>query len=304
MTSTRTGDRASQPGLGRRPVAQSPIGGANRKASTRKSIPFGPIFLILAAASTVLPFVAIVSASLQPAGSIVRGISWPAYPAFDNFVSAWNDGGFATLFQSSGIVGLVVTPVGVLFATWAGYAVGTMKFRGKALVLGLFLLGLTLPYEAIVVPLYYGLRGVGLLDTYWALILPLIGAFMPFGVFWMSAHFEAIPPSLIEAARLDGANNWKIFWRVLVPNSWGAITTLALLYFMWSWNQFLLALILIQDPSRRTAPAGLGQFVTQYGKDVPLLSAATILVILPVAVVFLVFQRRIIQGFLSGTVKE
>ena len=272
--------------------------------STRRSFPFAPIFLILVAVSTLLPFVAIVSAALQPAGSIVRGISWPTQPAFGNFARAWDDGGFATLFQSSGIVAFVVVPVGVLFACWAGYAVGTIDFRGRTLILGLFLLGLTLPYEAIVIPLYYGLRSVGLLDTYWALILPLIGAFMPFGVFWMRAHFESFPPSLIEAARMDGANNWRIFWRILVPNSWGAITTLALLYFMWSWNQFLLALILIQDPNRRTAPAGLGQFVTQYGKDVPLLSAATILVILPVVVVFLIFQRRIIQGFLAGTVKE
>lgn len=272
--------------------------------STRRSFPFAPIFLILVAVSTLLPFVAIVSAALQPAGSIVRGISWPTQPAFGNFARAWDDGGFATLFQSSGIVAFVVVPVGVLFACWAGYAVGTMTFRGRALILGLFLLGLTLPYEAIVIPLYYGLRSVGLLDTYWALILPLIGLFIPFGIFWMRAHFESFPPSLLEAARMDGANSWTVFWRILVPNSWGAITTLALLYFMWSWNQFLLALILIQDPNRRTAPAGLGQFVTQYGKDVPLLSAATILVILPVVIVFLIFQRRIIQGFLSGTVKE
>ena len=272
--------------------------------SSRRSFPFAPVFLVLVAITTILPFVAIASASLQPAGSIVRGISWPTHPALDNFGRAWSDGGFATLFQSSGIVAVVVVPVGVLFASWAGFAVGTMAFRGKALVLALFLLGLTLPYEAIVIPLYYGLREIGLLDTYWALILPLIGAFMPFGVFWMRAHFESFPPSLIEAARMDGATTWTVFWRILVPNSWGAITTLALLYFMWSWNQFLLALILIQDPNRRTAPAGLGQFVTQYGKDVPLLSAATIIVILPVVVVFLVFQRRIIQGFLAGTVKE
>jgi raffinose/stachyose/melibiose transport system permease protein len=271
---------------------------------SRRSFPFAAIFLILVTITTILPFIAIVSASLQPAGSIVRGVSWPTHPAFENFLRAWSDAGFATLFQSSAIVAFVVVPVGAIFASWAGFAVGTMTFRGKAFVLALFLLGLTLPYEAIVVPLYYGLRGIGLLDTYWALILPLIGAFMPFGVFWMQAHFMSFPPSLMEAARMDGASNWTAFWRILVPNSWGAITTLALLYFMWSWNQFLLALILIQDPSKRTAPAGLGQFVSQFGKDVPLLSAATILVILPVVVVFLVFQRRIIQGFLAGTVKE
>ena len=262
------------------------------------------MFLGVAALTTLVPLYAIVAASLQPAGSYVIGVTWPAHPNFGNYAHAWTEAGFASLYKSSGTIALVVVPIGVFCASLAGYALGTMTFRGKSVVLAVFLLGLTLPYEVIVVPLYYMLESLGLLNTYWALILPLIGLFMPFGVFWMRAHFDSLPASLIEAAKVDGASSWTVFWRILVPNSWPAITTLALLYFLWSWNQFLFALILIQDPSLRTAPAGLGEFTTQFGQDVPLLAAATILVILPVTVVFLVFQRQVMHGFLEGAVRE
>jgi raffinose/stachyose/melibiose transport system permease protein len=94
-----------------------------------------------------------------------------------------------------------------------------------------------------------------------------------------------------------------LFTKLLIPTARPALTTLALLYFLWSWNQFLLALILIQDPAHRTAPAGLGQFVSQYGKDVPLLAASTLLVITPVVVVYLIFQRQLVRGILQGAVK-
>ena len=269
-----------------------------------RKLPVAGVLLCLAAVTTVVPLVAIVLASLQPPNSIVSGFAWPTHPDFNNYAEAWTTGGFATLLQSSAIIALVVTPVGVVCASLAGYAFGTMKFRGKTAMLAYLLIGLTLPYEAIIVALYYGLRSVNLLDTYWALILPLIGAFMPFGILWMRSHFASIPPSLIEAAEMDGANSWTTFWRILLPTARPAISTLALLYFLWSWNQFLLALIVIQDQASRTAPAGLSQFITQYSKNVPLLSAATIIVIFPIVIVYIVFQRQLTRGFLQGGSKE
>jgi raffinose/stachyose/melibiose transport system permease protein len=108
---------------------------------------------------------------------------------------------------------------------------------------------------------------------------------------------------MIEASEMDGAGPLTTFWRIMLPTARPALSTLALLYFMWSWNQFLLALILIQDATRRTAPAGLGQFVTQYGKDVPLLSAATLIVIAPIVLIYLVLQRQLVRGILQGAVK-
>lgn len=269
----------------------------------RQSVLAGSL-LWFAALTSFVPFIAIILTSLQQPGSTVSGFVLPVNPYFSNYADAWTAGGFASLIQSSAIIALTVMPLGVLCATLAGYAMGTMTFRGKSVVLAAFLLGLTLPYETIVIALYYGFRDIHLLDTYWALILPLTGAFMPFGIIWMRSHFETVPKSLMEAAQIDGANSWTTFWRILVPTARPAISTLALLYFVWSWNQFLFALILIQDPTHRTAPSGLNVFVTQFGKNLPLLSAATVIVIVPVVIVYLVFQRQLLRGFLQGAVKE
>jgi raffinose/stachyose/melibiose transport system permease protein len=261
------------------------------------------IILLIAVALTVVPLISIFFAAVQEPGSPVTGLHWPEHPHWENFATACTVGGFASLFASSGTVAVAVVPVGVLLATLGGYALSRFRFRGSSVVVALLLLGLTLPLESIVLSLYYGMRSVGLLDTYWALILPLIGVFMPFGIFWMRAHFDSLPMELTEAAEMDGAGPYTVFVRILLPTAKPALATLALLYFMWSWNQFLLALVLIQDPNRRTAPAGLGQFVTQYGKDIPLLSASTIVVMVPVVIVYAIFQRQLVRGFLQGAVR-
>ena len=121
------------------------------------------------------------------------------------------------IFKSSVLIVLGVVPVSVVIATMAGFAIGHLRIRGGQLVFMLFLLGLTLPFEGVIVPLYYEIRGMGLLNTRWAIILPLIGLFMPFGVFWMRAHFLNMPKELSEAARIDGATTWQLFWQVHVP---------------------------------------------------------------------------------------
>jgi raffinose/stachyose/melibiose transport system permease protein len=259
--------------------------------------------LALAAVSVIVPLLVIVSSALQSPDSLDTALAWPAHPYWGNFADAWSMAGFASLFKSSVIVTLGVVPAGVILATLAGYAFATMDFYGKGVIFAVLLVGMTMPYEAIVIPLYYDLTGMGLANTYLALIFPLIGAFMPFGALWMRTQFASIPRSLIEAAQTDGASSLRILIRVLLPNVRPALATLAVLYFMWSWNQFLLALILIQDPSKRTAPAGLGKFVTQYTTNIPLLSAGTLIVITPVVVVYLLFQRQFLTGMSQGALK-
>ncbi|WP_436497176.1 carbohydrate ABC transporter permease [Actinokineospora sp. HUAS TT18] len=259
--------------------------------------------LLLAAASVLFPFLAILSAALQPPTNLAPGLDWPSDPHWENFATAWTTAGFGSLLKSSAIVAVGVVPVAVVLSTLAGYGLATSRSRLKGVLFALLMVGLALPYEAIVIPLYYDLRSVGLLNSYWALILPLIGAYMPFGVFWMRAHFESLPPELTEAAAIDGASSWRTLVSVLLPTARPALTTLALLFFMWAWNQFLLALILIQDPAMRTAPAGLGKFVQQFGKNIPLLSAGTLIVITPIVLLYLFFQRHFVKGILQGAVK-
>ncbi len=260
--------------------------------------------MVMAAVGVLLPLLVIILTSLKPAGSLTTGLSWPTHPNWHNYRDAWSVAGFSKLMRASTIVALGVVPVGVVFATLAGYAFGIMEFRFKSLIFGIFMAGLAVPYEAIVIPLYYDLKGVGLANTYFAVILPLVGAFMPFGAFWMRNHFASVPEAITDAARLDGASSWTILWRILLPNSRPALATLAVLYFMWTWNQFLLVLIMIQDPSKQTAPLGLALFVGQYTTNLPLLSAGTVIVIAPVLVVYALFQRQFTVGLTQGSLKE
>jgi raffinose/stachyose/melibiose transport system permease protein len=177
------------------------------------------VVLALFTAVVLLPLVNILTIALQEPGSRVTGLSFPTEFHFENFVRAWEVGGFADLMSSSALVAVVVVPVATLLSILSGYAFGTMRFRGSTALFYLFLIGLVMPFEATVVPLYYDLRSLGLTDTYWALILPEIALSVSFGTFWMRAFFLSSPRSLLEAARIDGASSWTALWRVLLPTA-------------------------------------------------------------------------------------
>ncbi len=263
----------------------------------------GQLILLVMAVLIVIPFLSIFLASMQPAGSAVTGLSWPETFSLENYQQAWTSAGFSTLLTNSLLVALGVVPLSVLLATLAGYALGTMNLRGENAILLFFVAGLTIPVEFIVIPLYFNLQSVGLGGSLVGVVLAEIALFMPFSVYWMRNHFRAMPRELVDAARVDGASTLVILRSVLLPLARPALTTLAVLVFMWSWNQFMLVLILIQDPDSRTAPAGLGFFVGQHGLDVPMLSAGTIIVLLPILLVYLFFQRSFIAGLLQGGLK-
>jgi ABC-type glycerol-3-phosphate transport system permease component len=261
------------------------------------------VVLALLAGVVLLPFLSIILAALHPSGSQINGLSVPDDWSWENFRLAWEQGNFTNLMRSSVVVAAGVVPLAVLLATLAGYGLAVLEVWGnRALSVG-FVLGLTLPAELIVVALFYNLREVDLTNSYVSIILAEVALFMPFGVYWMQAHFSSLPDELVDAARVDGCRDLTVLARVLLPISWPAITTLAVLFFMWSWNQFLLVLVMMQDPDRRTAPAGLGLFVGQYSTDIPLLSAACLIVIAPIVLVYLAFQRSFINGLTQGALK-
>jgi raffinose/stachyose/melibiose transport system permease protein len=220
-----------------------------------------------------------------------------------DLATAWNDGNFATYFRSSVIVAAAVVAISTVLSILAGYAFGLMRFRGAGVLFYLFVLGLTVPLEAIVVPLYYDLRDVGLTDTYWSLILPQAALSTAFGTFWMRAFFRSVPRSLLEAARLDGSSSWVTLWRIVLPLGRPAVLTMIVLVFVWTWNEFLLALVMVSDESLRTAPLGLAFFQGRNTNDEGLLMAGSLIVAAPVVIVFLFLQRHFIRGMLSGAVK-
>jgi raffinose/stachyose/melibiose transport system permease protein len=220
-----------------------------------------------------------------------------------SFATAWEDGHFGSYLRSSAIVTLSVVAASSLLSILAGYAFGLMRFRGEQALFYLFLLGLMVPLEATIIPLYYDLREVGLTDSYWALILPQAGISLAFGTFWMRAFFRSVPRSLVEAARLDGASSWMTLWRVVLPLGRPAVLTMVVLVFMWTWNEFLLALVMVSDEALRTAPLGLAFFQGRNTSEEALLAASSVIVATPVVVLYLILQRHFIRGMLTGATR-
>jgi raffinose/stachyose/melibiose transport system permease protein len=269
----------------------------------RGELYLGRAFLLVLMAVVILPFVSIFTTALYPSGSVPVGLSWPAEPQWGNFAEAFRVANMSALLVSSVLIVVAVVPISLVISTMAGFGIGLLRIKGAGWLLLLFVFGLTLPFEGIVTPLYFLARQMGILNTRLAIVLPLIGLFMPFAVFWMRAHFVNMPGEISEAARVDGASTWDLFWRIHVPLARAPIASLGILMAVWAWNQFLLALVLVEDPTQRTMAGALGAFQGHYATDIPLLCAGTILILLPTLLVFIVFQRQVIAALLQGSVK-
>jgi raffinose/stachyose/melibiose transport system permease protein len=261
-------------------------------------------FLSLAASIVIIPLVTLFSVSIQSPSSTATNLSWPDVFYWENYVIAWTKGDFPLpmLMINSLIVALVVVPLTVTVSVLAGYAFGTLRFPGRNAIFLVFMIGLIMPFEATIVPLYYQLRSMGLINSLPGVMLPQVGLFCAFGIFWMRQFFLATPMTLIEAAKIDGASTSRILRSVLLPISWPPILTLATLVFIWSWNEFLLALVVL-DRESKTAPSGLASFSGQWTQDLPALSAAAIIVALPTVLLYIALNRKIIAGILQGSVK-
>ncbi len=220
-----------------------------------------------------------------------------------NFAEAWTVGGFGRSLGNSVVVAAIVVGLSLVLAILSGYAFGTMRFRGSTALFYLFLLGLMIPAEATIIPLFFDLRALGLTDTYIAIAMPQVAQSVAFGTFWLRAQFRAMPVSLLEAAALDGAGPVQALTRILVPASRPAIVTMVVLVFMWTWNEFLTALVMTPSGRLRTAPLGLANFQGQYTAETALLAAGAVIVALPTVILFLFLQRHFIRGMLEGVAK-
>jgi raffinose/stachyose/melibiose transport system permease protein len=258
------------------------------------------------AIGALYPALSILSLALHTRNDLVTGFAFPTDPKLDSFRAAWDQADFATGFRSSLLVATTVTAVSAALSIGTGYAFGTMRVRGDRLVFNLMLLGIVFPFEASVIPLYYDFKWAGLLNTYWALILPQIGQSVAFGTFWMRAYFLSTPRALTDAARMDGASTFRVLTEVLLPQARPALLTLCALVFTYTWNEFLLALVLVSgDPDKQTAPLALSFFAgAERAGDPTKVAAAAVLVAMPVVIVYIVLQRHFIRGMLAGAIKE
>jgi raffinose/stachyose/melibiose transport system permease protein len=272
--------------------------------AARRTDAWNAAILVSFAAITVLPIVGIVLLSLQSGHGPVSGFELPDRLHFENYARAFEAAHFASYLKSSLIVSSAVVAGTVVVSTLAGYAFGTMRFAGENFLFYLLLTGLLIPFEAVIVPLYVELRAGNLTNTYWSVILPLIGVNSAFGTFWMRAYFRSVPRQLLEAGAMDGAGSFRILWQVLLPGARPALLTLVVLVFMWSWNEFLLPLVMLSREDLRTAPLGLAFFAGRYTMDLVGMAAAAVMVALPVVVLFVATHRRFVHGMWVGALKQ
>jgi raffinose/stachyose/melibiose transport system permease protein len=207
------------------------------------------------------------------------------------------------LLLSSITIVICVVPLSVLIGTMAGFGIAKLAPRGSNVVYLLFVVGLTLPIEVVIIPIYYEVQWLGLLNTKFAIILPLIGLFMPFSIYWMRAHFVNVPKEMGESAEVDGASAWQQFWLIQVPLARPAIMSLAILQFLWTWNSFLLPMVLVEVPLERTMAGALGAFQGQWGTNIPLLCAGSLIILAPSVLLFVTFQKQFVAALLQGAVK-
>ncbi|GIL29850.1 carbohydrate ABC transporter permease [Actinocatenispora comari] len=248
----------------------------------------------------VIPLIGVLFSAVTPSSRNHGGFALPTRIDLGNFATAWTEGHFASYLLASAVVTLAVVLLTAILAVLAGFAFARLDFVGANVLFFVLLAGLMLPEEAFVIPLYFNLRDVGLTDTYEALILPQTAQSLGFAVFWMRNQFRSFPGEIIEAAKLDGARDVRMLWQVIVPPSIASIATMCVLVAMWTWNEFLLPLVLVTSENHRTAPLGLAFFKGAHLTDYSLLSAAGVIVALPIVVLYVVLQKRFISGMLTG----
>jgi raffinose/stachyose/melibiose transport system permease protein len=262
--------------------------------------------LVLAVVVALYPAMAILALAVSTPAARPTPMGLPRSFTLANFAEAWTGGRFDSALLSSGFVGVCVVAATLLLTVPAGYALARLRVPFAGVVLGVLLLGVVLPYEGIVIPLYRQMLDWDLVNTWWALILPQIGLSTSLGVFWMHTFFSGLPGALGEAAAIDGASRAQTLLRVYLPSAAPAVATLALLVFLYTWNDFLLALVMIPDaPGVQTAPLALSFFAgNRQAADIGVTAAAAVIVALPLVVLYLFLQRRFISGLLAGAVKE
>jgi ABC-type glycerol-3-phosphate transport system permease component len=275
-----------------------------RRASRRRTRWGRHLVLFFFAVLSFYPILVMWFTALRPMReSLTSPFGLPTSLYLDNFTNAWTRGRFGDYFLNSVII-TVPSVIGVVvLSALAGYGIARFRFRGRMAIFYLILLGLTVPFQSVMIPLYYQLLAMGLLGTYLAVILPSIAFGLPFGVFLMQSFFEDLPNELHEAGRADGCSELRIFWSIMLPLAKPALSTLVVFQFMRTWNEFLMPLLYLQKEDLRPIPLGLMFFQGAYSRDIGLIAAGVSLATIPVIIVYLLFQRQFVRGLTAGAVK-
>jgi raffinose/stachyose/melibiose transport system permease protein len=261
--------------------------------------------LLGALAVSLAPGLYMLSLSLMDNPQLFAGRLIPVPPHPGNYPRAWVASNIGRLYWNSIYISTVSMAVTVAISALAGYGLGRIRFVGRGVVYGIVLVGLTIPLQIALIPLFINLRMLGLINTPFALIGPYTAFGLAFGTYVMTGFFRGLPRELEEAARLDGASELQIFGWVMLPLTRPALATVAIFIFLQNWNEFLFALTFITEGRMRTLPTGIYALLSSefYG-NYPILAASLVLFSVPVLVLYFIFQQQFIEGLTAGALKQ
>ena len=266
------------------------------------------LVLLLFASLSLYPLLLIISTSLKDPLDVTAN-PFALFSSFHpvNFYDAWTLGGFGGYFWNTVVITAITVVSVVALSSLAGYALARFRFPGSNIIFFIFILGLMIPFFSVMIPLFYELKSLSLLGTKAAVILPAIagahGFGLPLGVFLMRSFYMDLPEELADAARVEGANEFQVFRRIMLPLSAPGVAVLAVLVFFQTWNNFLLPLVYLQGSENQMLASGLYLFAGGRTGEYELGAAGSLIMVVPVVILFLIFQRLFIRGLTAGAFK-
>lgn len=264
------------------------------------------LILIILALIWIVPMFTLVATALKSKQDFYSGISLFKLPdkiAWSNFINAMVKGRLFTYMKNDLIVTCLKVPLGIFIGALASFALTRLKIKHKTGIFIFFLIGMMLPMQAALVPINVIFSKLKLLNTYFGLFYVYVGFGISYAILILRGFMNGIPKDIDEAAYIDGCNKWQLFIRIIFPISKPAVATLLITDFLATWNEYLLASVIINDNAKKTIPVGLMTFVGEHGTDYGYLCAGVLISVIPVIIVYLVFQRYFVEG-MAGAVKS
>lgn len=263
----------------------------------------GYIILIGLTLASIFPLVWMILMSLKDRSETYSGSFFPSKVTFSAYEYVFENLNITLYFWNSIKITLITVLAVVFLATLAGYAFARIEFPGKQIIFLILLSTLMLPGAVLIIPLFLQLTDLHLIDTHYGLILAYVGGGLPFSMFLMRSFFQTLPSELVDAGRIDGAGEFGIFWKIMLPLARPGIATITIFQFMSTWNEFIFAATFIHDPLMRPLQPSLFAMVGRYSTNWPALTAALTLSILPIVIVYILMQRQFVAGLTTGALK-
>lgn len=289
------------------PVVRKPPVMRRRKVPLTRRIRVILVIAVLFAAAFLWfsPLLLLIFTGIRTSADFLAhgALELPREFTFDNFARAWDVGNFAATYRNSAIITLIKVPLGVIITAMLAFALAMLRIRFRRTIMFTVFLGLTIPVYITILPLFILVRQAGLADNVLGLVGPYLAFGIPFEVLVLQSFFQRVPKEIYEAARIDGAGNFRIFFQIVLPLSMPALVTVGILDAVATWNEFLMALVLLSSDENKTIPLGLLNFFGQFSRDSTGLAAGILIAIVPMLIAYSLLQRYIVSGLTMGAVK-